>query len=212
VVGLGLQVQDIFHVRYKLGADLWEAPLGLQAGLEVVFLSTRRTDSSEYASANSRVTTRSAKSWRVQRSRPSGAGPQASAISRASALPSSLGVLPGRGRSLSAARPASTNRWRVRSTGAIPTPSARVMSPSVWRAAALSSMRARVNLRADACPRRMRCSRSSRSAGLKVTWYFFFAIAPAPPPPLVFFSVFVAKHTPQNHCGGLVVSQRKGEG
>src|SRR5262249_51872324 len=97
-------------------ADLPDAPLLLEPGLELVFLSTRRTVSCEQASANFSSTTRSASKLRVQRCRPSGAALQASAIKRASPFSFKIGARPGRGDSSRAANRTVAKRLRVRST------------------------------------------------------------------------------------------------
>src|SRR5215210_1605850 len=177
VILFGVQIQNIFHASHKLGIDFWDTPLLLQPGLELVFFSARRTSSYEQESASFSCTTRSASNCKVQRCRPSGAFEQASAIRRACAFGSSLGFLPGRGSSLMASNPTSTNRLRTRSTVAIPTLRAATISSSVEPPDAFNRIRARVSLRDEVLPRRMSCCSCSRSSALKSTMYFFFGIS-----------------------------------
>lgn len=157
VIRRGVQIQGLLHRRDELATDRRDAPLLFQPGLEFVFLSARRTVSSEIVSTTFNSTRRSASNCIVQRARPSGASLQASAIKRAFALTSSLGFLPGRGRSLRAPRPRSTKLSRVRSTVARPTPSASAICSSVHPAAALSRIRARVSFRDECFPERSNC-------------------------------------------------------
>src|SRR5215510_11687261 len=116
IIRLSVDLQDIFHGSNELRTHFWDAPLFLQPRLEDRFFNTRRTLSYEYDGARPSATTRSASRCKVQRWRPSGAPLQASAIKRASACALSLGCVPGRGRSSSAASRSPTKRWRVRST------------------------------------------------------------------------------------------------
>ena len=157
IKGLGVQLQHIFHASDELRIYFPDTPLLFEPGLELVFFSVRRTSSYEQESASLSCTTRSASNCKVHCLRPSGALLQASAIKRACAFGSSFGFLPGRGRSLMASNPASTNRLRRRSTVATPTLRAVTISSSVEPASALSRIRARVSLRVDVLPRWIRC-------------------------------------------------------
>src|SRR5262249_42492137 len=114
---LGIQIQHILHMIDKFGTHGRDDPLLDLPRLKNVFLSVRRTVSSEMVSTTSNATSSSASSCIVQRACPSGAALQAVAIRRASCLASSARLPPGRGRSVSApSRLPSTKRWRVRST------------------------------------------------------------------------------------------------
>src|SRR5918998_3691451 len=99
IIGFGVELQDIFHMPDELGTDGGHAPRPLQPGLERVFLSPRRTVSSEMASTTWSSTSLSASSCIVQPVRSSGGVLQASATKKASCLPSSFARAPGRGRS-----------------------------------------------------------------------------------------------------------------
>src|SRR5262245_44064979 len=59
IIGLRVDLQDIFHSGDERGPDLWDAPLFLQPWLEDRFFKTRRTLSQEYDAAKPRATTRS---------------------------------------------------------------------------------------------------------------------------------------------------------
>src|SRR5262252_4697268 len=139
IIGLCVDLQNIFHSGDELGPDLWDAPLFLQPRLEDRFFKTRRTLSYEYDATKPRTTTRSASKCKIQRWHPSETALQASAITRAAAFASNLDCAPGRGRSSSAPSPVSTKRWRRRSTVARPTESAAAMALSSQPSAALSS-------------------------------------------------------------------------
>ena len=90
------------------------------------------------------ATRRPASNGIVQRFRPAGGVLHASATQKASCLPSNFCRVPGRLRSVSAfARPSSTNRWRVRWTGARPTRKGAAMSSSGAPSAAWRSLWAR---------------------------------------------------------------------
>src|SRR5215813_794371 len=180
IIGFRVDLQDIFHRGDELGPDLWDAPLFLQPRLEDRFFKTRRTLSQEYDAAKPRATTRSASRCKVQRWRPSGAALQASASNRAAAFASSLGGVPGRGRSSSAVSPSSTKRWRRRSTVARPTERAAAMAWSSQPSAALSRIRARVTLRVACVPLCKSCSSCARSSSVSVMRYFFWGIAGHP--------------------------------
>src|SRR5262252_7022320 len=180
IIRRSIDLQDVFHGGDELRTHLWDAPLLLQPRLEDRFFNTRRTLSYEYDSARPSATTRSASRCKVQRWRPSGAALQASAIKRAVACASSLGCLPGRGRSSSAASPSSTKRWRVRSTVARPTERAAAMARSSAPSAALSRIRARVTLRVACVPLCSRCASWALSSSRRGTRYFFLGIAGPP--------------------------------
>src|SRR5215203_905513 len=121
IVLLGIQIKHIFHAPDKLGTDARNAPFFLAPRLHIVFLSVRRTVSSEIAWTSLSSMSLSASNCIVHCLRSSGGVLQAQATSVASALPSSLGVPPGRERSVRAAStPPSTKRLRMRSTVAVP--------------------------------------------------------------------------------------------
>src|SRR5919206_1027383 len=89
VVGLFVEVQDLFHPPHELGVMLgWDHPLLDEVRLEFVFLSVLRTVSCETFSTMPSSTALSASSLKLQRSRPLGGSEHASAIRRASARPS----------------------------------------------------------------------------------------------------------------------------
>src|SRR5262249_33505346 len=151
VVGSVVDLQHVLHRTDELGVGLGrDAPLLPQPRLDLVFLSTRRTVSSEIVSTTSSSTSRSASSFIVHAVRPCGGAEQARAISRASPRPSSFGCRAGRSRGLrprAASRPCSTKRWRTRSTVATLTSTASAMRWSSQAgppgaASALSRMRA----------------------------------------------------------------------
>src|SRR5262245_10137149 len=176
IIRLGVDFQDVFHGGDELRPHCRDAPLLLQPWLEDCFFNTRRTLSYEYAAAKPRATTRSASRCKVQRWRPSGVTLQASAMRRAWAFASSLGGVPGRGRSSNAAKPSSTKRRRVRSTVARPTARAAAMALSSAPSAALSRIRARVALGLCFFPLWSRFSSFSRSSSSSVTRYFFLGM------------------------------------
>src|SRR5918999_10378 len=172
IIGLGIEVQDIFHVPHEVRAYAWDTPGLLLPRLERVFLSVRRTVSSEMASITRSSTSLSASNCIVHDVRPSGGVLQARATRNASCLPSSLRCPPGRGRSHRAAsRPSSTKRLRTRSTVAMLTWSAAAMAASMPPASAWSRMWARVSLRAATFPFLVRAIRCARSSSVKVTMY-----------------------------------------
>jgi hypothetical protein len=122
-------------------------------------------------------TSLSAKSCRVQRWRPSGAGEHAAASNWASFCPSNF-TCPGRLRGLryrAALSPSSTKACRVRSTGAWFTPKLSPISASERRtpgaSSACSRMRACVKVCAARRPVDTSFSSSWRSSGLNVTRY-----------------------------------------
>ena len=89
VVGLLVEVQDLLHPPDEPGALFGrDHPALHQVGAELVFLSVFLTVSWETSSTMPISTALSASKRMLQRSRPSGASEQASAIRRASALPS----------------------------------------------------------------------------------------------------------------------------
>jgi hypothetical protein len=113
---------------------------------------------------------RSASSCIVQHSRPSGGALQASAIRNASCLVSSLRWAPGRGRSVSAAcSPSSAKRLRMLRTVWGLTLRVSAMAGSVLPSSERRRMRARVRVRALACPLRSRVLRSLRSSSFSRT-------------------------------------------
>ena len=118
-IGTVIDLQHVFHGTHKVRtAFRRDAPTLFQPRLEFVFFSVLRTVSGWMLSTISHSTSRSANNLSVQRARPSGASPQASAIKWASAAPSSFF---GRRRCCSlrpkaASIPSSTQRRRIRST------------------------------------------------------------------------------------------------
>src|SRR5215204_2836792 len=89
IVGLLVEVQDLFHPPHELGVVLgWDHPLLDQVRLEFVFLSVLRTVSCETFSTMPSSTALSASSLKDQRLRPRGGSEQARAIRCASARPS----------------------------------------------------------------------------------------------------------------------------
>src|SRR5919112_2968231 len=89
IVGLFVEVQDLFHPPHELGVVLgWDHPLLDQVRLEFVFLSVLRTVSWETFSTMPSSTALSASSLKDQRLRPRGGSEQARAIKCASARPS----------------------------------------------------------------------------------------------------------------------------
>src|SRR5712692_7923815 len=181
IIGLGIQIQHVFHGGDKLPTHLGQTPLLVLPGLECVFLSTWRTVSRAIDSANPNSTTWSASTCKVQRVWLRGAGGQATAMSWASCVPLSLRWPPGRGSSWSASKLTSTKRWRVRSTVAMLTSRAIAISSSVSPSSAWSKMRARVSLRALLLPRCKSCSSVVRSSAVRSTTYFFFGIVTVAP-------------------------------
>jgi hypothetical protein len=181
VIRLGVQLQHRLHSPNKVRRHLRQTPLLLLPRLERVFFSVRRTVSSEMVATTPNSISRSASSCIVQHSRPSGGALQASAIRNASCLVSSLRWAPGRGRSVRAAcSPSSAKRLRILRTvwGLILRASA--MAGSVLPSSERRRMRARVRVRALACPLRSRVLRSLRSSsfsrtpscfGLLVVWF-----------------------------------------
>src|SRR6185369_6137063 len=97
IIGLGIQVQHVFHGRHKLPAHLRQTPLLVLPGLEGVFLRIWRTVSRAIESAKPNSMTWSTSSCRVQWGWPVGAGVQAIAMRWASCLPLNLRWPPGGG-------------------------------------------------------------------------------------------------------------------
>jgi hypothetical protein len=91
VVGLGVQVEHILH-GCERRAHLWDAPALAQPGRQPLFVSTRRTVSSEMPPTTPRCTSSSASSCIDQAVRPSGGLAQASATSTASRIQHRLGT------------------------------------------------------------------------------------------------------------------------
>jgi hypothetical protein len=86
-----VNLQHVLHRADEIGVLLGgDHPLLTQPGLQLVFLSVCRTVSLPIESTTSNSTNLSASSLKVHRALPSGAGPQAMAMSRASCAPSSL--------------------------------------------------------------------------------------------------------------------------
>src|SRR5215208_5756915 len=81
IVGLFVEVQDLFHPPHELGVVLgWDHPLLDEVRLEFVFLSAFLTVSWEMDSTIPSSTALSARSLKDQRLRPRGASEQAKAI------------------------------------------------------------------------------------------------------------------------------------
>src|SRR5262249_8658542 len=121
-LGVKVAVVDFQHILQgadELGVGLRrDHPLLLQPGLEVVFLSVRRTHSGLIESPPSSRTNWSANSFKVQWARPAGGWLQARATRRASWAPSSLRYCRPVGflRNRAASQPSSTKAWRTRWT------------------------------------------------------------------------------------------------
>src|SRR5215210_992197 len=150
-----------------------------EVGTQLVFLSAFLTVSWETDSTIPSSTALSAKSRMLQRSRPSGASEQASAISRASARPSSdrSYTRSATDRSSAASSPCRKKRLRTRPTVATLVSRASAILSSVQRsgpwASALSRTRARLSILAGAVPDETSLPRRSRSAFVSSTTYFF---------------------------------------
>src|SRR5262249_58517069 len=88
VLGTVVDLQHVLHRRDERGVRLRrDAPLLPLPRLDLVFLSVRRTVSSETASTTSSSTSLSASSRMVQQARPSRGGEQARTMKRAPAAP-----------------------------------------------------------------------------------------------------------------------------
>src|SRR6516165_8545142 len=153
--------------------------------LESVFLSVRPMVLSLARSTICSSTTLSSSRRRVHLACPSGAGPQASAISFASAAPSKI-----RGRAEfglylrvnTASNPSSTNCRRVRSILAMLVSRASAIRLSLQpspasEVSAFKRMRAFVSNCADRLPERIKTVSFSRSSALSRTTYFLAAIS-----------------------------------
>src|SRR5690606_2043124 len=170
--GFGVEVQDVLHAPDELRVQGRDAPLLLLPGLHLVFFSTRRTVSSEISRTTPSWTRRSARSCIVQQVRPSGAFVQANATRNASALPSSFGSAPGRGRSYKArSSPSVQKRCRVRCTVARLVWSASAICQSYAPSLALSRMWALRIARAGARPWPTRTRSRARSSSVRRTRY-----------------------------------------
>src|SRR5579864_2566515 len=182
VVALGVEVEDVLHGRHEVWTYFRNAPVFLEPWLEAVFLSVRRTASSEIDGTTRRTISSSASSCMVHEVRPSGGLLHAKAISVAWPRSSSLGAAPGRGLSLSAASsPYSTKRRRMRSTVERLVCSAAATSSSVRSSAANSKTRARVIRRADVLPLWTSDRNSRRCSSVRSTIHFHFCTAGALP-------------------------------
>src|SRR5512142_1331438 len=85
IIGSLVDSQYIFHFGNETRADFWKTPTLDRPGSQFVFFSNCQTQVSEICSAYPKATIRSARSWRVQRLRPSGGSEQANITSLASA-------------------------------------------------------------------------------------------------------------------------------
>lgn len=104
IEGSGVDRQQVFHRSDEASIGFrWDLPFDFQPGLEFVFLRIVRTVSSEIAATSLSSMSLSASSCIVHCLRSSGGELHVQAISVASALPSSLRLPPGRGRSVRAA-------------------------------------------------------------------------------------------------------------
>ena len=150
---LGVRVEHVFHHGDKGWSHFRDAPVLLKPWLESVFLSVRRTASSEMDGTTRRTINSFASNCIVQLTRPSGGLLHANAINVAWPRSSNFGTAPGRGRSLNAASsPCSTKRLRMRSTVDRLVCRTAATSSSGRSSAANNRMRARVMRRAEALP------------------------------------------------------------
>jgi len=179
-----IDFQHVFHIgdegRASLGRD---HPLLLAMGLENVFLSVRPIVLSLALSTICDSTSFSSRRRRVHLARPAGAGPQARAISLASAAPSKIRRGADLGLDLrvrTASKPSSTRRRRVRSIVGMLVSSASAVrlslhpSPASYTSA-FNRMRAIVNKCPARLPLRINSSSRARSSPLSLTTYFFTA-------------------------------------
>src|SRR6185436_6887662 len=151
--------------------------MSLRQGFRSFSAKRRRTVSREMPSCSVRRTSSPASSSSVQRARPTGGLEQAVATSRASSLPESLRVAPGRGSSRSAAsRLPSTKRCLVRYTVEPPTPTLLAISASPMPASAASKICARLSLRAECLPPLKSAVSSPRSAWLHPIAYIHLCL------------------------------------
>src|SRR5271157_1705241 len=119
VIGLGIHLQNVFHIANKLGAGFRRYAIFLfQPRLNFFFLSVVRIVSCETLSTISNFTKRSCKSRKLQCSYPSGAALHARAIKWASAFPSRQCSYTRFGfwRSRAFSNPPSTNAFRTLAT------------------------------------------------------------------------------------------------
>src|SRR5713101_501120 len=154
IVGARVDLQDLFHMVDEVGIGLWwNAPLPLQPRFEFVFFNTCRTVS-----------------WLTL-----------STISSSTSLRFS-----GRGgcglRLSAASKPPCAKLWRARPTVDSPTSRASWICRLDQRGpcgpqSALSKMRARVILRAGACPALISASRSRRCSAVKTMLCFFMEVS-----------------------------------
>jgi len=120
IVRTMIDLENVLHAEHDLDAGFGrDTPVLLPMGFQLVFFSVLRTVSYESSSSStSNSTMRSASSLSVQRAYPSGDGPHANAISRASFAPSRR-RRSGRGFdffSRLASKPSSTSCSRARDT------------------------------------------------------------------------------------------------
>src|SRR5262249_1890734 len=172
-----IDLQHIFHRADKVSVLIrGNHPLLLQPGLQRVFFSVSRTVSVAIESTTSNSTSLSARSFKVQRARPSGGRLQAMAISRASFAPSSFGGRPtdtGR-RNSAASNPSSTSPWRRRWIVDGPTSRASAISVSGKASPSASAFRTirarRARSAATRLPESNAC-KDRRSASVNRTTY-----------------------------------------
>src|SRR5947209_4430800 len=178
ITGQCIQIQHVLHVPNKFASYRGNAPLLLLPGFEHVFLSVRRTVSSEISSTMPTCTSRSASNCIVHLTWSLGGVLHAKAMRYASCFSSSFGLTPGRGRSVSAySSPPSRYFLRVRSTVETPTPKAVAMSASCFPSSAKRRMWARANLRAAMVPFLVNAMRDVRSSSVNLTMYSFLGMA-----------------------------------
>ena len=168
-----VDLKHVLHGADELGVALGrDAPALFQPRLEFVFFSVLRTVSGWMLSTISHSTSRSANNLSVQRARPSGGSPQASAIRWASAAPSSFF---GRRcccslRPKAASIPSSTQRRRIRSTVALAISRDRATSRVVRQASVFPRFIAKQQ---DACMGLLvRCCPSLGNQGLQFLLLF----------------------------------------
>src|SRR5207248_5570120 len=173
-----VHLQHVLHPGHELTrrAARGQAPLLLQVRLDDVFFIARRTVSVETDSTTSSSTSLSASIFSVHAFRSSGGFEQATAISLASAAPSSTRCRLGLSRVLrtrAASSPCSTNRWRTRATVSVLTSTASAVASSAQAGppsarSALSRMRAWASFLAAALPAAIRAVSCSRSSAVSV--------------------------------------------
>jgi len=169
-IRLGIHLQHRLLSPNQVRRHLRQTPLLLLPRLERVCFCVQRTVSSEIVATTPNSISSSASNCIVPHSRPSGGALQASAIRNASCLVSSLRWAPGRGRSVRAAcSPSSAKRLRMLRTVCGLSLRASAMAGSVLLSSERRRMRARVRVRALACPLRSRVLRSLRSSSFSRT-------------------------------------------